>query len=286
MGRHFAPAAMRPPLAPPSAPACRTPWAPRPQSSSVSSTRAKRSCRTPPLSRPRAGGRGCGLEVARRRVAQPPPARSGGRVDHGKAADMARRIAERPRPPKAPRPRTARHRPAAGFTAFERAFSALWANGARMLVACASSLSSCRTAEPGGVRRRRALGRPALALVLAAERVLSPDAPTAAAELLGHLSHVRRFEMLWMFVDKAEHSAAEQIVRRASSGGLRPDDEELAEVLALRHQAIGGGLGRGQGVKGGRGAARALQGMRARGATPLVHSCRQQRRCVRRVQLV
>ena len=159
----------------------------------------------------------------------PTKPRSGGRVDLGKAAEMAKRVAERAQ---------ASQSPIAGspqsFTAFERTFSQVWARGK---CADATRLRAHLELLPAAQADLVAFVGDSLsaellsALVLAAERVLSADEPAAAVGLLCRLSAVRRFDMLWMFVEKAEHAAAEQIVRRAVADGcVQPGDEEIVAV--------------------------------------------------------
>ena len=160
----------------------------------------------------------------------PTKPRSGGRVDLGKAAEMAKRVAERAQ--------ASSQSPIAGspqsFTAFERTFSQVWARGK---CADATRLRAHLELLPAAQADLVAFVGDSLsaellsALVLAAERVLSADEPAAAVGLLCRLSAVRRFDMLWMFVEKAEHAAAEQIVRRAVADGcVQPGDEEIVAV--------------------------------------------------------
>ena len=159
----------------------------------------------------------------------PSKPRSGGRVDLGKAAEMARRVAERAQASQSPMAGNPR-----SFTAFERTFSEAWARGkcadATRLRAHLELLPTAQAdlvAFVGDSLSAELLS----ALVLATERVLSPEEPAAAAGLLCRLSHVRRFDMLWMFVEKAEHTAAEQIVRRAVADGCVQSGDE--EIVAL-----------------------------------------------------
>lgn len=161
--------------------------------------------------------------------ADSPAAQQRGRVDASKAADIARRVAERAQSAQSPASAQALQ----SFSAFERTFLALWAKGK-----CSDAprlheqLELLPTTQQGLVAFvGDTLSAELLsALVLAAERVLSPAAPADAAGLLCRLSCARRFDMLWMFVDKAEQKAAGEIIRRVVAAGGGPTEDELAAV--------------------------------------------------------
>merc|ERR1719469_1553251 len=141
--------------------------------------------------------------------ADSPASQQRGRVDVSKAADIARRVAERAQSVQSPASALSLQ----SFSAFERTFLALWAKG--------------KCSDAPRLREQLEL---LSALVLAAEQVLSPVAPVDAAGLLCRLSCARRFDMLWMFVDKAEHKAAGEILRRAVAAGGGPNEDDIAAL--------------------------------------------------------
>ena len=158
-----------------------------------------------------------------------PAAQQRGRVDASKAADIARRVAERAQSARSPASAQALQ----SFSAFERNFLALWAKGKcpdaprlREQLELLPTTQQGFVAFVGDTLSAELIS----ALVLAAERVLSPAAPADAAGLLCRLSCARRFDMLWMFVDKAEQKAAAEIIRRAVAAGGGPAEDDLAAV--------------------------------------------------------
>ena len=68
------------------------------------------------------------------------------------------------------------------------------------------------------------------AIVLATHEGQEP--PAAAAARLCHLARVRRFEMQWMFVGKAEKAAAAAVLKAAAGGG-EPGAAELTAAAKL-----------------------------------------------------
>ena len=161
--------------------------------------------------------------------ADSPAAQQRGRVDVSKAADIARRVAERAQSAQSPASAQALQ----SFSGFERTFLALWAKGKcsdaprlREQLELLPTTQQGLVAFVGDTLSAELLS----ALVLAAERVLSPAAPADAAGLLCRLSCARRFDMLWMFVDKAEQKAAGEIVRRVVAAGGGPTEDDLAAV--------------------------------------------------------
>ena len=158
-----------------------------------------------------------------------PAAQQRGRVDASKAADIARRVAERAQSARSPASAQALQ----SFSAFERNFLALWAKGKcpdaprlREQLELLPTTQQGFVAFVGDTLSAELIS----ALVLAAERVLSPAAPADAAGLLCRLSCARRFDMLWMFVDKAEQKAAAEIIRRVVAAGGGPAEDDLAAV--------------------------------------------------------
>jgi len=161
--------------------------------------------------------------------ADSPASQQRGRVDVSKAADIARRVAERAQSVQSPASALSLQ----SFSAFERTFLALWAKGKcsdaprlREQLELLPAMQQSLVAFVGDSLSAELLS----ALVLAAEQVLSPVAPVDAAGLLCRLSCARRFDMLWMFVDKAEHKAAGEILRRAVAAGGGPNEDDIAAL--------------------------------------------------------
>ena len=109
---------------------------------------------------------------------------------------------------------------ASTFSAFERLFNALWANGrgatsnAALLCACLDSLpedESSFVKFVGDAMTDELIG----AIVLAAEAVMLPEHTERAAALVCRLVAIRRFDMLWMMQGKRETAAVEAVLGAA-----------------------------------------------------------------------
>ncbi len=193
-------------------------------------TDATSPCTTEPATSTPVGGKPTSGEVQPSTIPK-------GRVDASKAADIARRVAERAQSAQV----GASARQLQSFTSFERTFTTLWAKGKctdvprlREQLELLPNTPQSLAAFMGDSLSSELLS----ALVLATERALSPDAPAAAAALVCRLSQARRFEMLWMFLGKAEHAAAEQVFRRAIDGGGCKPDEEMDIVAVCKRCGI------------------------------------------------
>ena len=107
---------------------------------------------------------------------------------------------------------------AGSFSAFEQQFLALWAKGkcesAAALRAHLDALPQTKEAMAAFVGD--SLSEDVLAAIVRAAAVVcgggAPDAAAAAAALLDRLRAARRFEMVWMFCEKAEQQAARAVL--------------------------------------------------------------------------
>ena len=137
----------------------------------------------------------------------------GAKVDLERAVTTARRVADRAvdaMPPSA----------ASTFSAFERLFNALWANG-RGATSNAAPLCACLDSLPedegsfvkfvGDAMTDELIG----AIVLAAEAVMLPEHTERAAALVCRLVAIRRFDVLWMMQGKRETAAVEAVLGAA-----------------------------------------------------------------------
>ena len=109
---------------------------------------------------------------------------------------------------------------ASTFSAFERLFNALWANG-RGATSNAAPLCACLDSLPedegsfvkfvGDAMTDELIG----AIVLAAEAVMLPEHTERAAALVCRLVAIRRFDVLWMMQGKRETAAVEAVLGAA-----------------------------------------------------------------------
>ena len=161
---------------------------------------------------------------------RPAAARSVRRVDHDRAVEISKRVAERAA--SAPSPGSGAKSADGRLTAseFERSLLRVWAGGkgadrTEELAACLGALPDTSAAIVGffGAAMTEEL---LSGLVRAADVAL---APAAAAALLSHLTEVQRFSMVQMFLGAKEKEAATRVFERAISDG--------ADAPALRKAA-------------------------------------------------